>query len=664
MARAPAKGRTAKPARRLRLAAVAAGLTSISAYAVDQRLHPYASRFAGLLIAAGVWAWVWARGETEPLRTRRLDLAAAVAAGTLVLSSLFSASPAQALTFGAEGGWMGAPSWLALLTVFWVASRTRLGRDFEDAASLAYVWAAPAAAAALLQYATSGSVRAGFGNGNYLGAALVVVLPIACLRAVEPGHTTETRLAWWAAAILLVAGCFFSGSSTVRVVSLVEMTGILVLHFFRGMALHRAVLRASAVVGALVLGVALVVGAAAYTPGLLPAAVRDHVRPAAFGATTFTRIEMWKVAAAVFRERPLLGVGPDGLQLASQGHVTERFLGLEPQAAAGIDTLLIDPHSLPFAALASLGVVGFGGLLWLLVAWVGEVWRLAVVDTDGGRLRLAFAIGVAGFLGTMLLIPWSIVFGGLPALWAGLAVAPPESAASKSVRGKQAAAVASSARSWSPQAREVVAGLLALSFGLLAFAGIAGEQLVQRAKAAGDEATALKKIVAARRFQPTRPFLVFQADMLYGRLMLRGIVTPAAYRAFVDQAPTGVRNNGVYLAALAGVGLDEALVSGRTDLRWEQSVVGRALALAPGAPDVRLEVAHLALLRGDLQTARRVLDDSKGWIGMNPRRTLYEYYYAAVSRDATLALEYAATLGREDPGLAALAYPGDLLGRH
>lgn len=657
MARAPAKGRTSERSTGLRLAAIAVGLTSISTFAVDERFRPHAPRFASLLVVAGVWAWVWARGETGPLRARRLDIAAAAVAGTLIVSSLLSASPAQALTFGAEGSWMGAPSWLALLVVFWVASRTRLGRDLEDAASLAYVWAVPAAAAGLVQYAMSGSVRGGFGNGNYLGAALVIVLPIACLRAVEPGQTMETRLAWRTAAALLFAGCLFSGSTTVFVVSLIEMTGIVALHAFRGAGLSAAARRTSAVVGAVVVGIAVVVGSAVYAPGALPSAVRGRVRAAVLGATTSTRVEMWRTAAAVFREHPVLGVGPDGLQLASQGHVTERFLELEPQAAAGIDTLLIDPHSLPLAVLASLGVVGSAGLLWLLVAWVTEVWRLALEDADGGRSRLAFAIGVAGFLGTMLLVPWSIVFCGLPALWAGLAVASREPS-TKPGRAKE-----SPAPGWSPAARELVAGMLALAFGLLAVSGVAGDRLADRAKATGDEAAALRLIASARRFQPTRPFLVFQADMLYGRLMLRGTVAPATYGAVVDLAPAGVRDNGVYLAALAGVGLDEALVSGRADLRWEESLVGRALALAPTAPDARLEVAHLALLRGDLRTARRVLERSKGWIGTNPRRTLYEYYHAVMSRDATLAAERSAQLAREAPGLAALAVPAGLLQR-
>lgn len=76
------------------------------------------------------------------------------------------------------------------------------------------------------------------------------------------------------------------------------------------------------------------------------------------------RAELWRLALSLWRERPLLGIGPDVFR-----HVYGPRLGLEP-----FDDR-IHTNSLYLELLTGAGVVGLGAFLWLAGAALIEGWR-------------------------------------------------------------------------------------------------------------------------------------------------------------------------------------------------------------------------------------------------------------------------------------------------
>ncbi len=103
---------------------------------------------------------------------------------------------------------------------------------------------------------------------------------------------------------------------------------------------------------------------------------------------------LWRVALAMWQERPLLGIGPDVFR-----HIYGPRLGLTL-----FDTR-IHTNSLYFELLTGAGVIGLGTFLWLIGAALIEGWRaLAAIRQPtadrqiGGIILLASLLGICAFL--------------------------------------------------------------------------------------------------------------------------------------------------------------------------------------------------------------------------------------------------------------------------
>jgi len=598
---------------------------------------PYTPRFAGVLLAAAVWAWAVALAPAAFRGRRRLLLAVAAVAAAVIASAAFSADPGAAFTWGAETGLLGAPTWLALLGILAASSSAVLGRDVRAALSVAFIWAVPVALTVLLDVARGAWVSAGFGNPNFAGAVLVPFVPLALYFARE-AEDSRTRLGWRAAAAVCAAAVVLCGSLA-PVGALAVAFGVLlaaVPEVVAGAARRRFV--RSAGVGLLaVAALTGVIVVASLTTSALPG-VRD-----ALGVTAQTRVEMWRISASVLAENPLLGVGPDGLQLASQGHLTERLLSLEAGGYSDYLLLLRDPHSLPALAGVSLGALGLAALLWLAVEWLLAFRSHLAAPGAGAGWRWALAAGVAGILSAMLLMPWPIVFGGLVPLLAGLAVAPAPDR-------EGLAAEPAPARVWLARGVAVIVTLLAVALSAAAVLGDSHIAAAQRATDAGSAAAAYGR---AARVQPTRAYPAYEA--LYARGVALASGAPTVYRRLVEDAPAGVRASGGYLADLTQPLLDGAAPEKAADLAWERATLAEAEKLAPLHPDVVLERAHLAAQEGDAEELGRLLDlaDRIG-AATNPRYSVYRYYLARLEGDRLGDEELAAQINDRSPHLAPL----------
>lgn len=621
------------------LAAVVTAFTALAAYVPKLPFTtPYSPRLAALVLSAAGWTWVWALDRDRVGVPRRLAWAALAVGGVTVLSAAVSAAPGPALTFGAEGGLMGAPAWLALLVVFGGAAGSRFGRDVRDGLSLALLWAVPVAAVAVVLSLAQRPVSAGFGNGNYVGAVLLLLAPVA-LVAGEAADERRWTTGYRAAAVLMWLGAVFARSAIVWAGTFVEVAAVVAiapaLLGDGGVRARRALLIAAAGVAA-----AAVVFSGVYAAGALPAPVQTFVSEDLLGVTARTRVEMWKAAAGIVGERPLLGVGPDGFQLASQRHLSARLMALEPGATDGYRALIRDPHSLPWLAAASLGLVGLAALVWLAVEWVLAIGR-GIAEDAGTSRGVALAIGVGAFLLCMLTMPWAIVFAALPALVAGLAVASRREA--------------ERARGLPRPVRVMAAVAVTVGAVWLAAAGFIGDAALTRASRAETSAVAVAEWRRAVVAQPTRPYVRYELLYTLGYQTGEGLFGRDEWRAEVDAAPPEVRRNAAYLANLVQVGLDEAYLTGRTDLTWEEARTAEAALLSPNHPDVLLEQAHLALLRDEAEKARAFLDTVEGYPTQSGRYWLYRYYLARLDSDPATTAEALAALRANAPYLERLA---------
>jgi O-antigen ligase len=616
-------------------------------------------RFAALLVVAGAAVALWAARLLAPAdaRWRSLALPGAAVALAAALSSAFAFSPALALSFGAERSLLPLSAWLAMLAVFLVAARIPLGRDAHAGLVVAGVVAVAMAAWAFVQGAGGGSAETVFGNADYMGVVILLFLPVAVVSLWSSKRPFAIALSV-AALVVLVAAALVGGVITV----LVALTAEALL--FLGLSAARfprlAKLRAPAVYGGLgvfglgVLGVILGALAEAYPRAFAFAS------PIASQATFVTRFELWRAAWRAFVAHLILGAGPDGLPLASQSAITAKLMTLEGAIGYGADVLVRDPHSLPLLMLSTVGLLGTCALLWLALVWTRT---LAARLREGDRLaavRGAYASAVFAFLFAMLLIPWTVRYAALPALLAGLAVAP--SAETKPAASKRTASRKPAAKA-ARDSRKVAAVIAALALVVAAAAygarPILGDQAIGRAKAATTTQAAHDGFAEAVALQPTRPYPRYELEYLAGyRLAAESVGTPAEYHALVDGSPKEILGNGPYLGLLVQPALDEAQLTKRADLRWETERLDRALALAPTDPDIVLEEAHLALLQGRLEDAAGLLARIRAEHSPNPRLALYEALLKAARKepDAQTALDAVAA---ESPDLAYAAHwPG------
>lgn len=86
-----------------------------------------------------------------------------------------------------------------------------------------------------------------------------------------------------------------------------------------------------------------------------------------------------------------------------------------------------------------------------------------------------------------------------------------------------------------------------------------------------------------------------------------------------------------YMTVLVRRSLDEAYLTGRSDLTWEEHTLANLASQAPALPELIMERAHLALLKGDAQSALGLLLAVKPFETALPRTALYRLYYARLT---------------------------------
>lgn len=131
---------------------------------------------------------------------------------------------------------------------------------------------------------------------------------------------------------------------------------------------------------------------------------------AILGKTTFTyRLDYWYAAWQMFREFPILGVGPD-----QYGNYFQEYRSLEQVQRFGPEVMANNAHSIFMQILATCGALGFISIT-ILIAWVLLLGIKSLTELKGDMLRVQLALLVT-FSAYLLQASVSIDHVGL-AIW-------------------------------------------------------------------------------------------------------------------------------------------------------------------------------------------------------------------------------------------------------
>ena len=218
-------------------------------------------------------------------------------------------------------------------------------------------------------------IRAFYGSPNNLALFLGRVAPLALALAAFGRFGQKARLACWLAFAA-------TGLAIVLTFSIGAWLGVLAaLLVIAALAGRKALIRTA---------IGLGVAALAAAPVLLSVErFRSHL-DLTDGGTTFARVVVWWSALAMIRDHPLLGIGLDNFLYY--------YRDLHYMLPAGWrEPALSHPHNLLLDFWLSLGLLGAGLLVVLLVGFGREALRLWRAESDPVARGL-----VAGVLASMV----------------------------------------------------------------------------------------------------------------------------------------------------------------------------------------------------------------------------------------------------------------------
>lgn len=586
------------------------GLASLAWLPVTQGV--YAARYAALLLVVACWAVAWVTGvvRLSVHRLRALWIAGGAACTTVLLAAVLSPDPGAALTWGAFG-LTSAPVWCAWVVIACLVSSVRLVRETRAAVAVTVSVLVAAGWVQLVGARTGAYGLSPFVNADYLGPMFVATGALAV--AVALSGDDRLRWAWFGVAAASGTGVLLAGSlaATIGLVVAVAFGGALYWRVRTGSRLGGG--RALALAGALALAAVTVFTAVALVQHGRASWV-DRVAAADPGIES--RLLIWQAAARAIADAPLAGSGSDRFAYAASPHLGRAiFLG-EPSENPQ-DSLPSSAHSLPVTISVEMGLLGLVAFSVLGVMWLRSAWPDPSVSAKAAAFKLACTAGVIGWFTSALFLPESVVLGGLVPLAAGLACSGPEARVDP-LR--------------SPASRAAVA---AIPLGLalwLALGAVFGWTAFTSVSSATTPQEYARRLGVARSWQPTFPLYASREVWLAGAVP--GDAEASGARAALVAAPASVREFAPYLVEYADQGCEAAAAGGRSDLAWERAVLDDAEALAPNLPTIDIARIKVALIEGDLVTARRLVAENSDLSGRyGSYDTLAEQTAAAQARD-------------------------------
>lgn len=486
----------------------------------------------------------------------------ALAAASICAAAIAAPDRASAL-FGAAGGALGVIQLLTLLGLGTAAAVISL--DVRRVLEVGAPWLMGIQTAAAAVQLVMGSEGVGtLSNATYLSMTLLLCIPAVLSPLMRADVRTSPDREGLARLALCIGSVVVMGVAGARTGAVLGAAGI------AWAIAPRARSRAGGDRTTMKVGVvALAVCAAAV---FLALSVRS-------GDALGVRPEMWSSTLRIIAERPLFGVGPDGLRTALQAIAPASMIVSEGSGNSGFGLLPTDPHNVLLALASSLGIVGLlaaGGLFAGVVrGWILE--RRA-----SGRLTWPAVSGLL-YLGAAMLAPAMLQTLPLAAVVLGSSVS--------ADRGSKRDA---SEVGW-PWLEAAIASVAALAC-VVTLAQASTRIWV--GPIASPDAGATRAVIAARLW-PGDPLAHYVAAVRLSaaagesdRALRRDAIAQA--RRAAELSPL----DGIYAAALGDVLADSG------DLPGALEAYSRALALFPNSPDASQGRAGILLSLGRAGDAR------------------------------------------------------------
>jgi len=334
----------------------------------------------------------------QPLTWPRMYLSAAVWA--MVVTVLISAAFSQ-YRYAAVGALAGLGA--GALFYFVVIAAVRTSEQARLILVAAAIGGALASAYGVLQHfgmdpiswvGRGDRVQGPYGNPTYFASYLALLLPLMLIMSIFPPPRSRAtwRLFFAATTVLMGAALIFSGTVGAILglaLSLALLTaGFTFVHFSKEGRRTRAV----------PLALACLTAALALVFVAMPTPIRERVlslrRPS--DTSDATRVMVWRGAARIFLDHPILGAGPGSFKIVSRGRYIPFIVGGRKLEAAGA----AHAHNATLETLAETGALGGIALVWLLVAYFAAAWRVfaAAADPFWKHLVAGLAAGAMAFL--------------------------------------------------------------------------------------------------------------------------------------------------------------------------------------------------------------------------------------------------------------------------
>ncbi len=592
---------------------LAGSITATSALVVAAFLAPGAWKVVGLppvawakfLQLATVAVWLAAVGFGL-VALKRPDKRVLIAAGALAAVSLIATQASgnffASLVYDIYGD-MPLLQWFALLGLLLVgaglATDGGVVRGLQGVVIVASLLSVFMIVWSLLP--NEGGFSIVFGSSAYSVPAMAPLVAVALgLAKVEKNRPWV----WRALAALIAVAVAWAAGSLMGTLA-VAFAAIVVLAFEPSVLGIPEKLRLGSKRVATALCVVAVAGVVFLSVPALSGSLLPEKRAADFGSSISSRIYLWNGAERMFAEKPLLGFGPSGYRL----HAVEYLdAGVFPSLVTlGGDPISFSPpspHSLMWELLTRLGVLGFAAFAALLV--VGFLaYRRVIATEDGPRaiLRRALAAAAIVYLFALMTTPVHFASGLMGALLCGLAIAP------KAGGPKEPATKPSKATRWS---------FVVIAIVLIAVAGwVAAGKSTGNIDDATDLASIQARIERAASIIPGEP-LNERRRLEVALIGAHDDASIAAAREAIDGAPGYVLDFAPNLAMFAAIGLDEADISGRTDVSWEAAKLATAEGRIPNVPLVIAERLHLAIIQGDTEAVKRLVVPARAILDSYP----------------------------------------------
>jgi len=318
------------------------------------------------------------------------------------------------------------------------------------------------------------------------------------------------------------------------------------------------------------------------------------------------RSQLWRMAAAILKNRPVLGYGADGFfgGAATVVKPSNWFGG----AALHLTDGTTDPHNVLVLTAVSFGLVG----LVLLLVWFG-LWVAKSLKSDEVKAGYAPAF-VASLASAYILLTMPTTVNLLPliTLCFALSVSAFPQTKKKTVASQDASGFDLKS---SGVAIKKIATILALCLILFGTADMIGR--VALGPVVYMSGTSFERAVALEKVCGFDPYFAHQVNLAYAYSPATGVALEKQTTTFkslkTESAETGDETNPYYTlvyanaAYRAGFTKTQRGVAASTADRLHQILLEQAAKAFPQQPDVNIELAIVSVIEGDLTTAKTAL---------------------------------------------------------